>query len=325
LAESGGDQLPRVLAEYSYFPEKFAFVELDMPALIRCAGVHCKQLTLYIVLPNYQATQLRQTSPKNLRLSCAPVINLAQQPAQATKVDGVRDAYQVVPSVPGSDIYSIDKVALLTASGARILPPFHGTDHSAAGPFWQLDEQEGCAIKLVDRNQQPATFDTGTIHVDLTCMNDQVPRQSIRLATQSSIGTFPISLARAPTLPRRFAEPGKLCAALYAVDTSLTTIKELFKLHDCAQAEAFLHLSHKPATAWIKHPGGLIHMDGNEYTLMVDEAALRDHSMSTLAAILAMVLAARTYENRFIQLCLVTQDAGLLLRTGPHIGQRKIA
>lgn len=325
LPVSEGDQLPRVLAEYSSFPEKFDFIDLDMTALVRYAGSDCRRLTLYIVLPNSRTTPLRQTSPKNLLLACTPVINLSQQPAQTIKIDGHRSTYPVVPSVPGSEIYSIDEVALLTGSGVRKLPPFHGTDHSAVGPFWQLDEQEGCAIKLVDRNQQPVAMETGTISVHLTCMNEQVPRQPMRLVTHSGIGTFPVLLLRPPTLPRHFAEPGKLCETLYATDTSLTAIKELFQLHDCAQAEGLLRLSRKPATAWIKHPAGLIHMDGSEYTLTVDEAVLREHSMTTLAAVLAMVFAARTHENRFIQLCLMTRTEELLVRTGPHMGQLKIA
>jgi type VI secretion system protein ImpG len=280
---------------------------------------------LYIVLPNSRTTPLRHTSLKNLLLACTPVINLSQQPAHAIKVDGNSNTYPVVPTVPGSEIYGIDEVALLTGSGVRKVPPFHGTDHSAAGPFWQLDEQEGCAIKLVDRNQQPVPIETGTINVLLTCMNEQVSRQPMPLVTQSGIGTFPILLLRVPTLPRHFAEPGKLCEALYATDTSLAAIKELFQLHDCVQAQGFLQLSRKPATAWIKHPAGLIHMDGSEYTLTVDEAALRERSMTTLTAVLAMAFAARTHENRFIQFCLMTRTEELLVRTGPHLGQLKIA
>jgi type VI secretion system protein ImpG len=116
-------------------------------------------------------------------------------------MDGRSEAYPVTPSQPGLVIYSIDKVSLMSRNGDRALQPFHGTAHTEPGPYWQLDESEGFALNLVDREQRPARLETGVISVQLTCTNTELPKPASRLTTEASAGGFPIRFTHAPALP----------------------------------------------------------------------------------------------------------------------------
>jgi type VI secretion system protein ImpG len=83
-------------------------------------------------------------------------------------------------------------------------------------------------------------------------------------------------------------------------------------------------LAVKPATAWIEHPMGRIHMQGIEFTVTLDEPALQGHSIYVLAEILAHVLSDKLRENRFAQLRFVNDKGEPLCAMNPRVGTRPI-
>ncbi|KQV42895.1 MULTISPECIES: type VI secretion system baseplate subunit TssF [unclassified Duganella] len=324
LPYHAGQQSPRLLTEFFHMPQKFDFLHLDLQALSAHCPPGCKRITLHIILPAFDQ-RLRHADATNFRLSCAPVINLFPQAAAPIRMDGRSEAYPVTPSQPGLVIHRIDKVSLMNRSGDRLLPPFHGTEHTGFGPYWQLDESEGFALNFVDREQRPARLETGTISVQLTCTNAEPPQAGSRLTTEAITGGFPIRFMHGPAAGRSLSNPRAQCESLYADGTTLPALRELLQLHGCPYAESMKALATKPTTAWLNHPMGRIHMHGTEFTLLVDQGALSGHSIRMFAEILLATLADKLRENRFAKLRIATETGHVLCQAGPQAGTRPLA
>jgi type VI secretion system protein ImpG len=97
------------------------------------------------------------------------------------------------------------------------------------------------------------------------------------------------------------------------------------QLHGCPYAESLKSLSAIPSTAWLNHPMGRIHMHGTEFTLLVDQAALRSHSIHMLAEVLLVTLADKLRENRFAHLRIASEIGQVLCEAGPRAGTRPLA
>lgn len=323
LPRHAGQQSPRLLTEFFHMPQKFDFVDLDLQAIAAHCPPGCKRLTLHIVLPACEP-RLRQASATNFRLACAPVVNLFPQAAAPIRMDGRSEAYPLTPCHSGLVIYSIDKVSLMNRNGDRLLPAFHGTAHTEPGPYWQLDDSEGFALKLVDREQRPASLETGTISVRLTCANVELPQPAAKLTTEASASGFPIRFLHGPIAPGSLSSPPAICDNIYSEDTTLPALRKLLQLHGCPYTESLKSLAAKSCTAWLNHPMGRIHMHGTEFTLLVDQAALSGHGIYIFAEILLATLADKLRENRFAQLLIVTENGHALCQAGPRVGTRPL-
>jgi type VI secretion system protein ImpG len=318
-----GQQAARLLAELFHLPAKFQFIDLDLAAIAKACPQESRRIALHIVLPSCDE-RLRETSAASFRLSCTPVINIFPQTAAPIRLDGRSEAYPVTPQA-GCEIYSIDNVALMNHLGDNVLPPFHGTEHTQPGPYWQLDEQEGPAIRLVNREQRPASPKFGTVTVQLLCTNTDPAHPQERLKTETGANGSPIQFLHEVTAPRRLADPVPLCDGMLSADTSLAALRQLLRLHGCQYADSLKELAARPTTAWIEHPMGRIHMQGIQFTATLDEPALQEHSIHVLAEMLAHALSDRLRENRFAQLNIVNEKGEPLRKVTARIGTRLIA
>src|SRR6185369_4552621 len=209
-----------------------------------------KRIALHIVLPSYNA-RLRAVSAESLRLGCTPAINIFPLPAAPIRLDGRSSAYPLQPKHAGCEIYSVEKVALVRASGNQDLPPFHGMEHSVPGPFWQVDEQEGFAIKFIDREQRPANLETGTIAVQLMCTSSAPVLRTAKLTTEANIVGFPIQFLGEITAPGFSPNYGQLAQSLYTEHTTLPDLCKQLQLHGCKFTESLKGLAAKPSSAWL--------------------------------------------------------------------------
>ncbi|WP_374581602.1 type VI secretion system baseplate subunit TssF [Pseudoduganella sp.] len=319
-----GPQSPRLLSELYLLPEKFSFVDLDLEGMASFCPSGCRRMSLHILLPG-GAANLRQAHAKNFQLACTPVVNLFPQTAESILLDGRSECYPVVPRKPGCEIYSVGEVTRIDMEGEKAIPPFHGTNHSMPGPFWQLDCNDGCALRFVDREQRPAGLKTGTIGVQLMCTNKEISEYPGDLVCDSGSCGFPIRFLRGMAASDDVSEPGALCDALLGEDVSLPILCKMLELRGCKYTASLKRLVAKPATAWMHHPMGRVHMHGIEYTLVIDEAGLREHSIHTMAALLALTLADKLRENRFAQLRIANEDGLVLHCTEPQPGTRRLA
>jgi len=323
LPSQPGPQSPRLLTEFFHLPQKFDFVDLDLEAVSACCLPGCKRLALHIVLPSYSA-RLRPANVENLRLGCAPAINIFNLPAVPIRLDGRSGAYPLTPKQPSCEIYSIENVAQVKASGDHIIPPFHGTEHSMAGPYWQLDEQEGFALRFIDREQRTVRLETGTIAVQLTCINIDPLNCGSRLKTEANTIGFPIHFLSEITTPGFAPDYIQLTESLFTEDTTLPAVSKQLQLHGCKFTESLKGLVAKPTTAWLEHPMGRVHMHGTEFTIVLDEPAMQDHSIYILAEILTTTLADKLRENRFAQLRIANENGQLLHCAKPRVGTRPL-
>lgn len=319
-----GAQSPRLLTEFFHLPQKFSFIDLDLANLLASCPPACKRIALHVILPSCDQ-RLRGTSAANFRLSCTPVINLFHQTAAAIRLDGRSEPYPITTSQPGGSIHSIDSVAIMSHAGDRFLPAFHGTEHTDHEPYWQLDDQEGLAIRLVDREQRPFTIKSGTLTVQVTCTNSDTSHPPARLTTESSAAGFPIEFLCNAAMAAGVPNAAILCGNLYDEDTTLPKLRKLLETLGCKFTNSLKALVAKPATAWLEHPMGRVHMRGTEFTIVIDEAALKTHSIHVFAEILACTLADKLRANRFAQLRLTNENGMLLYAAAPRVGTRSIS
>ncbi|MTW13874.1 type VI secretion system baseplate subunit TssF [Pseudoduganella eburnea] len=323
LPSQAGPQSPRLLTEYFHFPQKFDFIDLDLEGISAVCAPGCKQISLHIVLPSCNP-RLRAACIESLRLGCTPAINIFPLPAAPIRLDGRSGAYPLHPKLTGCEIYSVEKVALVKASGEQIIPPFHGKEHSIAGPYWQLDEQEGIALKFIDREQRPFNLQSGTIAAHLTCTNSHPLHRSAKLATEANTVCFPIQFLGEITAPGFSPEYGQLAQSLYTEDTTLPDLCRQLRLHGCKFAESLKGLVAKPTTAWLEHAMGRVHMYGTEFTVLVDEPALQEQSIYIFAEMLTVALADKLRENRFAQLRIANANGQVLHCAKPRVGTRPL-
>ena len=109
----------RLLTEFFTFPQKFLFVDVDVPPAALARGEN--QLELFIYL-NRQAADLEPNITADaFKLSCTPMVNLFSQRAEPIRVHaaGIR-RYRVVPGSCrrplAHEVYSVDRVTA-TAPG----------------------------------------------------------------------------------------------------------------------------------------------------------------------------------------------------------------
>ncbi|XLZ69037.1 type VI secretion system baseplate subunit TssF [Massilia sp. SR12] len=319
-----GAQSPRLLLELYLLPEKFSFIDINLGQLAALCPSGCRMMTLHIVLPS-GAAPLCQANAKNFQLACTPVINLFPQSAESILLDGRSDAYPVVPRKPGCKIYRIQVVTRMDREGDRPILPYHGICHAGPGSFWQHDVHDGCALRFVDRDQRPARLETGTVSVQLLCTNLDTRHISDELTSENGSCGFPMRFLCAPVVSDHLSDPGSLCDALLGEDTSLPAMSKMLELHGCKYTDSLKRLVAKPVTAWLQHPMGRVHMHGTEFTLVIDEGSLREHSIYIFARLLVRTLADKLRENRFAQLRIANEAGSILHCTDPQPGTRRLA
>ncbi|WP_165847911.1 type VI secretion system baseplate subunit TssF [Paraburkholderia lacunae] len=186
------------------FPDKFAFVDIDLARLVRACGP-CRRLTLHLPVVNMpvdtpSGRALEMLSATHLRLFCSPVVNLFKREAVPVVLKSGVYTYPIAPQallMQGIEVHSIDAVRMTPhgapdAQGSIVIPPFHGLVHEPVhersidtpAPYWiahrDRREHPGSPLRqaeltFVDRDGTPIKPDTDQIAIDLTCTNADRP------------------------------------------------------------------------------------------------------------------------------------------------------
>jgi type VI secretion system protein ImpG len=187
----------RLLTEFFTFPQKFLFVDVDVPLAALARGEN--QLELFVYL-NRQAADLEPNVTADVfKLGCTPVVNLYQQPAEPIRVTQQEFEYRVVPDQRrplAHEVYSIDRVTATAPDGREAeYAPFFAVKHgrmNGQGPYWHsarrpaadvaspgdaqaVDRGTEVYLSFVDFGFNPAAPADWTIHVETTCMNRDLP------------------------------------------------------------------------------------------------------------------------------------------------------
>jgi type VI secretion system protein ImpG len=187
-----------LLQDYFFFPQKFHFIDMPLPAAMVAGG----QTELSLVVKFNRCAMARQlekiagTVDENLfLLNCTPAINLFAHRAEPISPDHETAEYPVIPDIRYQDameVWSVDSVSAMRKQGnetrSRPIYPLFGLDHSASdgesGLFWQCMRREtllneGVAstlfIAFSDRGEKPLVPGCDIVSLNLSCTNRDVP------------------------------------------------------------------------------------------------------------------------------------------------------
>jgi type VI secretion system protein ImpG len=267
----------RLLTEFFTFPQKFLFVDVDVPpAALARAG---NQLELFVYLNRPAADLEPNVTADTFQPGCTPVVNLYRQPAEPIRVTHQAFEYRVVPDQRrplAHEVYSIDRVTATSADGreAEYFPFFavkHGGGKSA-GPYWHparrpaadAERPEAAAVDrgtevylaFVDPAFDPAAPADWTVHVETTCLSRDLPgrlpfgggQPRLQLAQGGGLVSRVACLTPpTPTVRTHLREEGlwRLVSHLTLNHLSLTggedgadALREILALYDFAESAA---------------------------------------------------------------------------------------
>ncbi|MGO4469787.1 type VI secretion system baseplate subunit TssF, partial [Pseudoduganella sp. RAF53_2] len=304
----------RLLAEYFCFPEKFNFIDIDLPTIAsfipRCDGI-----TLHLILPNLP--HAGKLSRDSIRLGCTPIINLFPYRAAPIKLDAASSEYTLVPDqLPETacEIYSIDKVSLLHRSNCNEAPiEFMPYSETAPGGIQWLTKNSGNdyehTLYLIDRARTPVALSTGALAIHLTCTNRDATqslassKNASELTTELNTAGFPIHVLEKPSPTQYLAARRShwILLSLLHRAPRLPELIDILRLHAPITSTASQHmleglrkLSEHEICAWIDTR----YMAGTRFRLSIDAAYFAGRSIYTFARVLNCFFRSRVPRNR---------------------------
>jgi type VI secretion system protein ImpG len=345
----------RLLTEYFAFPEKFNFFDIDLAALTRTMPLEAQRLTLHLAVTGIAADSdaariLKPLSPKNLLLSCTPMVNLFKRAASPVDLTHARVEYPLLACAerPAAfEIHSVDTVHVVrnTPEGTTTTEfhPYYSMRHGLAagrkGHYWSIRRDEVLAqtspgfetqFSLADIDLNPLAMETSTVSIMLTCTNRELP-STLRIGVPSGdlkleqLGSgHPIRFLRKPTRPYRFAAGAhwRLIAQLSLnhhalVHENLEAFTEMLTLYDLAQSNvsqrqirAIVGLSQKSIRAWLNDAHGGARVNGIEVSMTLDEAAFVGTGLHAFVQVIDHFLGLYAHLNTFTQLVILSSASG---------------
>lgn len=189
----------RLLTEYFSFPEKFNFIDLDLPRLAPLLPDGCHRFTLHLAVRGLRsdtpvARLLTGLSHDHLLTGCTPVVNLFRKPGVPVRISHTGADYPLLADAArpyGYEIHSIERVQLIRkkADGSpdvREFQPLYAVHHGADGAagYWQSRRDTTLAsispghethIALLDPQFSPNDSSGATLSTTLLCTNRDLP------------------------------------------------------------------------------------------------------------------------------------------------------
>lgn len=327
----------RLLAEYFAFPDKFAF--FDLPLLPPAGGGRdCQVLIAFdrapLGRPHLQASELR--------LGCAPAINLFPRTSEPLRPDGTRSEYRLVADAhreSSVEIHSIRNVRAATPQGVHRVPAYYGHSHAGASLYWHARRVEGLnparpgsdlLLSLVDTAFDPLhDAPEYSLTAELLCTNRHLAEN---LPAGTRLGferPGPVALASllAPPTPQslpRLAGPSRwrLVSQLSLNHLSLVegpealdALRELLHLHNLRdeagprrQVDGLVELISERVVARVGDDAWRGWRNGLEVRIRLDPQHFAGSSAVLFSAVLAQFFSLYATPNRFVRTVLVDHD-----------------
>lgn len=186
----------RLLTEYFTFPTKFLFLDVNAlrPAFRELGG---DEATIVFYLRSPLGSLERVVNQSNFELGCTPVVNLTSRPAEQISVDGEQYEYRVSVNRRAEsafEVYSIDSVrAVFNDKTERTFVPFYSlrrrdeldkpvgfyqaTRRPATASTAETEAPTEVFLSHVDLSQADTRFEAGTLYVNVTCLNRDLPER----------------------------------------------------------------------------------------------------------------------------------------------------
>ncbi|SEL26784.1 type VI secretion system protein ImpG [Atopomonas hussainii] len=184
----------RLLQEYYAFQDKFLFVDVEglerlnqWPEAVQKAA---RGFELTFDICKATAYRIRPTLD-NVRLYCTPVVNLFAHDALPIRMDGKQDEYLLLPAEHKSEhcgVFAVERVTGWRPGGLGYeeYVPFESFEHDPASgaqrsrPYYSVRQRPSLLDSSLDTylsfSQRPGEQHE-TISIELTCTNQNLPRQ----------------------------------------------------------------------------------------------------------------------------------------------------
>lgn len=356
----------RLLTEYFSFPEKFLFFDitgLDAKALV--SGGNRMEIFLYLdrAMPELERT----VGADALALGCTPVVNLFPQRCDPLSLDGTATELRVVADARrprALEVWSVDAVRESRPSGQpRPWLPFYrlaadsalpgGAERAERGeeeaPRWHPVRRAAAAplsgtellLAFADRGFDPALPAEGTLSIDATCLNRDLPSLlpfgggRPRLTAVEGLGgvsAMACLTAPTPTLRPRLGDAGawKLVSHLALNHLSVTggaagaaALREILRLYDLrelpetrAAIEGVVSVTARDGAARApgRRPGAFVR--GLDVRLELDPRAFATGGF-LFASVLERFLALHAAINSFVRTTAAFAGRPGVIRTWP--------
>lgn len=264
----------RLLSEYFAFPQKFLFVEVDLPPeVVARAG---SAVELYCFLRRSSSDLEAGVSAKTFALGCTPIVNLFKKRASPVPVDHRRYEYRIVPDPRrplAMEVYSVDAVTRSSPDSKKPteIHPIYGLDHAGDAEgvrSWWYPVRRGSVdrsgesaagtdvfLRTVDLDLSPSEVPEDVLGLSVTCMNRDLPAALPFSADQPRLqlveGAGPITAVRALTKPTRTLRPERGGSTAWKLvshlslnhlslgddHASLEALKEILRLYDVGASD----------------------------------------------------------------------------------------
>lgn len=348
----------RLLQEYFAFPDKFLFLDLDIPQRVATAD----PLELYFLVANSGGEERRQrmelyVNAKTFRLNCVPVVNLFEQTCEPITLDHHRYDYAVMPDArrpQATEIYSIDDVAYEDSATREIRHVHPFFQQKGEGHYWvsyrrpsprAQDAGTDVSLAIVDGQHRHAVPPGTALTVRATCTNRDLPS---RLPFGDPHGDFELDghapvtrivALRKPT-PTLYPPggPGSLWNLLShlslnhlsLVSDGRSALQQLLRLTDYSGSafhsraiEGITAITSRPHFARLVSEHGIAFVRGTAVELELDEERFAGGGVYLFASVMERFLAHYCSLNSFSQLtATVKQRKEALHAWAPRSGQR---
>ncbi|MEE1924013.1 type VI secretion system baseplate subunit TssF [Pseudomonas sp. 148P] len=184
----------RHLQEYFAFPEKYLFVDLEGLDVIRQHPQNILEQARGLSLRfNFRGPGAQRIQPTldNIRLYCTPIVNLFSDDAVPLRMDGKQDRYPLLAGTHNPlhhGVFSVDKVTGWEPGGIGhteyvLFESFEHDDthdYREARPHYSVRQEPSVTSDRLDTYLcfgQRHARNLETISVELTCTNQNLPRQ----------------------------------------------------------------------------------------------------------------------------------------------------
>jgi type VI secretion system protein ImpG len=351
----------RLLQEYFAFPAKFFFIDVsDLEAL--ADAELSPRIELIFLFSSFERTDRQETleagvSARNIRLGCAPAVNLFEQAAEPIALDQTHYEHQVVPNVRRRDdveVFSVDRVtAAKPGSGATTeLEPFYAYRHGAAERentvYWQISRRapygrrlsaDEVFMTLVNDSGQPRLGDFEVLTVRCTCTNGDLPS---KLPFGDEKGDFDAEgAAAAPIIvalrkPTRTIRPPLGQDILWRLVSHLSlnylsiveegrgALQQILRLYDfpgsvdaARQIDGIVGLKSDRKFSRVISENGITYVRGVHVDMELDEEQFVGGGVYLFASIIEQFLGHYVTLNSFSQLRVTTRQRKEILREWP--------
>lgn len=347
----------RLLCEYFAYPEKFNFVDIDLAAMLRAVAGPCRSLKLHLVLSGVRADShaariLKPLSAANFLLGCTPIVNLFKSAATPIKLTHMQSEYPLLLDARPADafeLYSVDAVRLLRmepeGNVAADFVPYYSLHHGAGKRrnkhYYLVHRDDEVAVSspghehfitIVDGDFRPLAPETGTVSLNLTVSNRDLPaslpygQAGGDLELDSHAGKLPVRLLRKPSSPQRLLSGRgahwELVSHLSLNHRSLAAdgaeaLCAMLRLHappgsavSQRQIDGIVGLEQRRATAWLRDREGAAYLTGIEVRVTLDEEAFAGAGMHAFVQLLDHFFGLSVHLNSFTRLVVLSKATG---------------